>query len=164
MRRLLAALLLLPLDIGARRIMLGWRDLPRFWTELRGRLAPAAPPLITDTGAAALAPLFAARRRADSRLHRPAPPPGEIAAQLGAMDTPTPNPSPEGRGEQTAHGANLPLPLPRRGGEVGVQLSGRQVDRPDSTPVPAPPKAGEPAPAPGNLAADILRRRREREG
>ncbi len=162
---LLVALLLLPLDIGARRIMLGWRDLPRFWAELRGRLTPTAPPLITDSGAAALAPLFAARRRADSRLHRPAPP-GEIAAQLGALDDLSPNPSLKGRGEPTAQGTRLPLPLQGRGlgGEVGVQLSGRQVDRPTATPDPALPNAGEPASPTGNLAADILRRRREREG
>ncbi len=160
---LLAALLLLPLDIGARRIMLGWRDLPRFWAELRGRLAPPVPPLITDSGAAALAPLFAARRRAESRLHRATPLPAEIASHLGAGRTPDLTST---RGTEPEHGSGSALPLQGRppAGETTGQLAGRQVERQAAPSTPSVPQISEPAPPAGNLAADILRRRREREG
>src|SRR5437588_656726 len=78
-RAMLLAILLLPLDVGARRVLVGWRDLPRFWGELRGRFLPAPLPAEATAGTS-FRPLFEARRRGETRTSRPAA--TEIAARL----------------------------------------------------------------------------------
>lgn len=141
---LLLAILLLPFDIGARRVAVGWRDLPRFWAELRGRLRPAVVTVPGDAAAsAALGPLFEARRRAESRVSRPAA--AEIARRLER----------EQRAAADSSAPPQPGPQPLPGGSGGVQLTGRTTESP-------PPTAAE-SPAAGNLAGEVLRRRRERE-
>ncbi|MGI8586703.1 MAG: VWA domain-containing protein [Chloroflexia bacterium] len=116
---LLLAILLLPFDIGVRRVMIGPSDLPRFLGEVRGRLAPAfAPSVPSDASAsAALGPLFEARRHAEGRSRPPAP---EIAARI----------------EREARAGDITHPATPTG--------------------PAAP------PASGNLAGEVLKRRRDR--
>jgi Mg-chelatase subunit ChlD len=143
---LLAAILLLPLDIGLRRVMIGWRDLGRFWGELRGRvpaLAGAGPAVPSDAEAqAAVGRLLDARRRAAPRLTRP--PATEIAAQIAQ---PPPEPPPAAR-----PGTPAPHSPPR----TGDQLAGRTAR---ATPASPPPAASEDE---GNLAAKVFKLRQGR--
>ncbi|HUS14581.1 MAG TPA: VWA domain-containing protein, partial [Chloroflexia bacterium] len=145
---LLLALLLLPLDIGARRVLIGWRDLPRLWGELAGRLVPPSAPAVPSDAAAtaALGPLFEARRRAEGRVRSAGA--AEIAARLERQT----------RAAQTTAPPDSAGPQPLAGGQSGVQLAGRSTEMADP-PAESPPK---PQTAPGNLAAEVLRRRRER--
>ncbi len=142
---LLLGILLFPLDIGLRRIVLGPRDLPRFWAEVRGRLRPAPLPAVPSdaAAAAALQPLFAARRRAEQRVHRPQA--EEVAAHLDRAAAAAAQPPPTG-------------PAPLQAPQTGTQLTGRTSGRPAEPPPPAQPPA-----EPGNLAGELLRRRRERD-
>jgi hypothetical protein len=139
---LLIAALLLPLDIGVRRVLVGWRDLPRFLEEARGRLAPAPAPVVPGdaSAAATLGSLFEARRRQERRA--PPAPAREIAGRL-ARDREAPAAPPPGLQPHAPAGS-------------GVQITGRTPDAPE-----APPASGA---AGGNIAGEVLRRRKTRDG
>jgi hypothetical protein len=131
--------------------MLGWRDLGRFWDELRGRvpaLAPAAPAVPSDAAArATTGRLLDARRRAAPRTSRPHATASEIAAAL------TPGSFPSGREEADASPiTGGPVPLPG----ATDQLAGRSKEA--AAPTPAEPSADD------SLAGRVLKMRQQRRG
>jgi Mg-chelatase subunit ChlD/uncharacterized membrane protein len=160
----LLALVLLPVDVGLRRLRLERADLGRARAWLRQRLARTPD---TPSGGGRLDGLRAARDRAREGLdsHEPGAPDAPTApAETGA---PAPAPSrPPGAGEGTDRPSLTDLPPPaapppgaREGdaGRVGPAASAE----PDEDAPPAPPP---PPPATRGGASDVLRRRRAARG
>lgn len=103
----LLAVVLLPLDVAARRLVVTRRDLERLWAATGGRWqkTPASVPARTEQ----VSRLFAAKKRAGARAETP-PPPTEAERPAAPEQAQPPTPSPSSPTQEA--GATTPKPAP----------------------------------------------------
>ncbi len=176
---LLAAALLLPFDVGVRRLIVTASDIQKLRAWIAARLG-IQPPIRDEERAEQLDRLMAARERARSEVARetaarPADPPSPVEAVLPADERHQPTPA-QPPAEEYASG-QVAASLAARRRAARAETPEAAVSPRPAPPPPAPPTRQEtadaaprPAPKPltrpedaGSTASRLLRRKRERE-